>query len=92
METPTGPPGVRGGRRRRGRRPRLPDAPLTACVCVRLSAGEASALRHVAGRNQVSLTAFIREAIAEAVADCEETPAVLGRSNSVSRNSGAVAS
>lgn len=55
---------------RRGR-PAI-DQPVRCVVCIRLTDAEKSDLARIALENGQALTTFIRQAIAEAVADCTD--------------------
>jgi uncharacterized protein (DUF1778 family) len=57
---------------RRVGRPRLSDEAATEIVSVRLTRATKRTLGELALINQTTITAFIREAIEEAAADCVE--------------------
>jgi hypothetical protein len=58
--------------RRRGR-PRTPD-PRTVIVKIRLTVSQRERLSSIASLNGLNQTAFIRQAIDEAVSDCSDDP------------------
>ena len=59
-------------RARRAGRPPVSDEAATEIVSVRLTKASKHALGELARINQTTITAFIREAIEEAAADCTE--------------------